>query len=110
MVHEWDTHGVCSGLSALEYFQTSDEARHQIAIPSMFNPGTHTQTLTAADIAKSLRAVNPAVTNQSIAVTCAGPELSDVRICLSKSLQPVGCGRGVSTACRPGLIRIPGAR
>ena len=66
--------------------------------------------MTAADVAKAIRDANPAVTNQSLAVNCSGPELADVRVCLSKDLQPLKCGSGVRSSCRPGPIRIPGAR
>jgi ribonuclease T2 len=110
MVHEWDSHGTCSGMSAIDYFRISDRARDGIGIPPQFEPGTRTQTMTAADVTKTIRDVNPALTGQSIVVTCSGPELAEVRVCLSKELHPVKCGSGVKSSCRPGPMRIPGTR
>jgi ribonuclease T2 len=110
VAHEWQKHGTCSGMDALDYFKAADDARNSIAIPPRLQPGEHTLELTAKDIAKAVRDENPAITNKSIAVVCSGPELAEVRVCMSKDLKPMSCGRDVRSSCRPGPVRVPGAK
>jgi ribonuclease T2 len=65
--------------------------------------------MSAASISQAIRDANPSITNRSLAVTCSGPELAEVRVCLDKDLKPMACGAGVRNACRSGAVRIPGA-
>jgi ribonuclease T2 len=110
VAHEWDRHGTCSGLSAMDYFKAADSARNAIAIPDALQPGTRAASLTAADISSRLRDANPSLTNSALAVVCNGSELQEIRVCLSKDLKPVGCGGDVHTQCRSGPTRVPGVK
>jgi ribonuclease T2 len=108
--HEWTTHGTCSGMTASDYFQAADAARNHVHLPSMLTPGSHTVEATAAEISSAVRDANPGLTNRSVTLTCAGNELSEVRICLSRDLSPTPCETGVRTSCGSGPLRIPGSR
>lgn len=108
VAHEWQRHGTCSGMTAEEYFKTADSARQSVNIPAQLEPGNRTTTMTAASISKAIRDANPSITNRSLAVTCSGPELAEVRVCLGKDLKPMACGSGVHDACRSGAVRVPG--
>jgi ribonuclease T2 len=110
VAHQWRKHGTCSGMDPIAYFRAADAARDAIRIPPGFEPGSRTHETTAQAVSKALRDVNPRITHRGLAVVCSGPELAEVRICLSKDLQPVPCGSGVRDACRRGTIRVPGAR
>jgi ribonuclease T2 len=110
IAHEWQKHGTCSGLDAKAYFKAADEARQEIRIPPELQPGTRTRETTAQAVSRSIRDSNPRITNRGLAVVCSGPELAEVRICLSKELQPIACGSSVRDSCRSGTIRVPGAR
>ena len=110
IAHEWQTHGTCSGMAPKAYFKAADEARNSIRTPPQFEPGSRTQETTAREVSKAIREANPRITNSGLAVVCSGPELAEVRICLSKDLQPVPCGSGVRNSCRRATIRVPGAR
>jgi ribonuclease T2 len=110
VAHEWQRHGTCSGMDAKAYFKAADEARNTVRIPPDFEPGTRTRETTAQAVAKAIRDANPRITHRGIAVVCSGPELAEVRVCLTKDLQPAACGGGVRNACRAGTIRVPGAR
>ena len=111
VAHEWDRHGTCSGLGAMDYFKAADSARNAIQIPDALQPGTHVANLAAADISSQLRTANPALTNRSVAVLCTGgSELQEIRVCLSKDLTPVSCGSDVHTQCRSGPTRVPGVK
>ncbi len=110
VAHEWQRHGTCSGMAPKAYFEAADAARRSIAIPPQLEPGARTRETTAQDVSRAIRDSNPRITRRGIAVVCSGPELAEVRICLSKDLQPMACGGGVHDACRSGPIRVPGAR
>jgi ribonuclease T2 len=110
IAHEWQKHGTCSGLDAKAYFKAAGDARQEIRIPPELEPGTRTRETTAQAVSRSIRDSNPRITHRGLAVVCSGPELAEVRICLSKDLQPIACGSSVRDNCRSGPIRVPGAR
>jgi ribonuclease T2 len=110
VAHEWQKHGTCSGLDAKAFFKAADDARNAIRIPPELEPGTRTRETTAQAVSRSIRDANPRITNRGLAVVCSGPELAEVRVCLSKDLQPIACGAGVRTQCRSSAIRVPGTR
>ncbi|WP_280154108.1 ribonuclease T2 [Piscinibacter sp. XHJ-5] len=110
VAHEWRKHGTCSGMEAKAYFKAADDARNAIRIPEQLQPGSRTQQTTAQAVSKAIRDSNPSITNRGLAVVCSGPELAEVRVCLSRDLRPVACGSGVRDSCRKGTIRVPGVR
>jgi ribonuclease T2 len=110
VMHEWNKHGTCTGLSAMDFFKAADTARRSVAVPPMLEPGAKTLNLPAPEIVKAVRALNPKIGDKGMVVTCSGPELAEIRVCLDRELQPRACGAGVASNCRPGNIRIPGAR
>ncbi len=110
VVHQWRKHGSCSGMDPQQYFRAADAARNAIRMPPQLEPGSRTWQTTAEEVSRAIRDHNPGLTRRSIAVVCSGPELSEVRVCMSKDLQPMTCGADVRDACRKGPIRISGAR
>lgn len=110
VAHQWRKHGSCSGLDPKGYFRTADAARNAIRVPPQFEPGSRTHETTAEAVSRAIRDHNPGLTQRGIVVVCSGPELSEVRVCMSKELKPIVCGAGVRDACRKGSIRVPGAR
>ena len=110
VAHEWQKHGTCSGLDAAAYFRAADEARRAVRIPAAFEPGARTQDTTARAVSRAIRDANPGLAQRGLAVVCSGPELAEVRVCMSKDLKPAACGANVRDACRSGTIRVPGAR
>jgi ribonuclease T2 len=110
MRHEWQAHGTCSGLEAIRYFQTADRALASVHIPSSFEAPRRQRDLTAAQISEQFRAVNPAVPANALTVHCSRGELSEVRLCLTRELQPRPCGRGVRNSCPNSAVEIPARR
>jgi ribonuclease T2 len=56
------------------------------------------------------RAANPALPPHAMTVACSRGELSEVRVCLTRSLQPRPCGVGVRDSCPAAPITVPAAR
>jgi ribonuclease T2 len=108
--HEWSRHGTCSGMSALDYFKTADQALVSVHVPSEFDAPRKTLQMSAPDILQAFTKANPGMETNALSANCSGPELSEVRVCLSKDLKPQACGRDVKSNCLPGPIRIPSVR
>ncbi|MBC3374443.1 ribonuclease T2 [Pseudomonas sp. SWRI92] len=108
--HEWSKHGTCSGLGAMGYLEASDKAIGTVKIPAQLQPLSSSTYLEAEEIARLFRQSNPDIDSNGIAVICSGPQLSEVRVCMSKDLAFTECGKGVKTQCRAGEIRVPPVR
>jgi len=104
--HEWQSHGLCTGLSPRDYFLDAETAFSAVTIPGLFGGDPIPQHLTAQSIARAFIDANPGIGPGSVTLQCRGPELEEVRICLDRNLKPANCGRGVKTHCRPGPVQI----
>jgi ribonuclease T2 len=51
---------------------------------------------------------NPALTADSVAVSCGHNFLTAIEVCLDKSLRPISCGP--IRSCRANTVRIPPPR
>ncbi|HTC44866.1 MAG TPA: ribonuclease T2 [Steroidobacteraceae bacterium] len=110
MQHEWARHGTCSGLEPLEYFRTADRALAVVHTPALFEAPRADQQLAAAQVLAAFRAANPAFPPRAMTVACSRGELSEVRVCLTRTLQPRSCGPGVRDSCPSAPITVPAAR
>lgn len=97
--YQWKKHGVCSGLSARDYFDLSRAAYATLRIPQAFRKLEKPVTLPASLIEDAFLAANPGLTRDMLTVTCADGYIQEVRVCLSKTLSPVPCGRDVARDC-----------
>lgn len=102
--HEWSTHGTCSGLNAQAYFNLIRQAFTSTKIPTDFTLPRTQQTFSAPQIKADFEGVNPKLQNADLAITCAGPYLRSVEICLTKSLGPTACP--AARSCNSPAIRV----
>ncbi|MFP7672587.1 ribonuclease T [Marivita sp. S0852] len=98
--HQWNKHGVCSGLSATDYYATSRQAYDMITRPDVFRKLDQPVTLPAAVVEEAFIKANPQLTRDMITITCKAGRIQEARICLSRSLDPVPCGVDVIRDCR----------
>lgn len=103
--HEWQTHGTCSGLGAEAFLSTARAAYRSVNIPPQL-ASIRSQTSMAPDeIVALFTRANPALSRDSVAVSCGHNFLTAVEVCLDKSLHPIACGP--IRSCRATTIRIP---
>ncbi|WP_108484883.1 ribonuclease T2 family protein [Oceaniglobus ichthyenteri] len=97
--YQWKKHGRCAGLSADDYFATARRAYDNITRPEVFRKLDRAVKLPASVIEDAFIKDNPTLTPDMITITCKANRIQEARICLSKSLSPVPCGRDVIRDC-----------
>lgn len=110
MQHEWQRHGTCSGMEALSFFRSADRALALVKVPPAFDAPRSGFSMSAAEIKAAFRSANPLLQGTGLTVACNRDELAEVRVCLSKELAFVACGRGVRNSCPDVDLRVPAAR
>lgn len=104
--HEWRKHGTCSGLTTEQYFTKLEDAYALVTIPQQYRHPNTAMTVTLNRLKQDFISANPLFTARTFAPTCQGRFLSEVRVCLSKDLQPRTCSRDVRDACRSQKITL----
>lgn len=99
VIHEWHSHGACTGLGADDYFATVERAYQGVRIPQAYQALDHYLTLNPSQLKHDFVAANPRLHESGVAVECSGHYLREVRICLSRDLQPRGCGADIEDDC-----------
>ncbi len=97
--HQWKKHGVCSGLSSDAYFDLSRRAYNSVKRPDVFRRLDKEVKLPAALIEEAFIKANPQFEPDMLTVTCRDSRIQEVRVCLSKDLDPVPCGQDVVKDC-----------
>lgn len=97
--YQWNKHGVCSGLSASEYYALARDAYGTIVRPDVFRRLDTAVRLPASVVEEAFLKDNPQLEPDMITITCRQGRIQEARICLSKSLEPVPCGQDVVRDC-----------
>ncbi len=97
--HQWKKHGVCSGLSASAYYALSREAYATVTRPEVFRKLDKPVKLPASVVEEAFLKANPGLEKDMVTVTCRDAYIQEVRVCLSRDLTPVPCGRDVVKDC-----------
>jgi ribonuclease T2 len=105
--HEWRKHGTCSGLSQRVYFDTLRAAYNKIRIPPAVFDGRLARKLATDDIETLFARANPGLGPDAIAVNCENGQLSEIRICMTKSLTFRACPAVDRNACRARMVGVP---
>ena len=97
--HQWKKHGTCSGLSASDYYALSRQAYEGIKRPSVFRKLDKQVRLPARVVEDAFLKENPDLAADGLTITCRDGFIQEARVCLSRDLQPVPCGRDVIRDC-----------
>ncbi|MBV8550005.1 MAG: ribonuclease T2 [Acidobacteriaceae bacterium] len=106
--HEWAAHGTCSGLNADAYFALVRQAFESIRIPRPFLAPRSEMRASPAAVVRSFVEANPGLPPAAVELSCRGPYLQGVDICLSKELHPTSCT--IRHECRTQLVKIAPVR
>lgn len=108
--YQWKKHGRCTGLSAADTYAAMRRAYASVVIPPLFARVTENLTLPASVVEDAFMEANPALTAEMITVTCTQDFLQEVRICLTKDLEPRACGPDVARDCTLTGARLDAVR
>lgn len=97
--HQWKKHGTCTDLSASDYFTLSRQAYESTTRPLVFRKLDRTVKLPASVVEDAFVKDNPLLSRDEITITCRQGYIQEARICLSRDLTPVPCGRDVIKDC-----------
>ncbi|MFI0395647.1 ribonuclease T2 family protein [Paracoccus jiaweipingae] len=97
--YQWKKHGRCSGLSGPGYYAAMRAAWQGLVLPPVFVDLPRDIRIPPAVIEDAFIEANPALTRNGITVTCDGPDLQEVRICLTRDLQPRDCAPDARRDC-----------
>lgn len=97
--HQWKKHGTCSGLSAPSYFALSREAYNTVNRPEILRKLSKPVKLPASVIEEAFLQANPNLEADGLTITCRDGHIQEARVCLSRDLRPVPCGRDVIKDC-----------
>jgi ribonuclease T2 len=109
IIHEYQTHGTCSGLDPAQYFGVARELYERVKVPDSLSASDSTKSLSVDEIETAFESSNPWLKPEMIAVSCRGENLLDVRICFGRDLFPRPCGANEDEArlCRVNKIAVP---
>ncbi len=105
--HAWQKHGTCTGLSQEAYFDAATRAFRSVVVPEPYQAPGSEVSLGLPELKAAFQAVNPALAAGDIAVICGQNHLIELRVCLTKEMQPRPCGQAVHDQCRdqPVILR-----
>jgi ribonuclease T2 len=105
--HQWRKHGSCAGLRQTDYFSAVRSAWDKIEIPDTFENTRSDLTIAPNEVEKAFLKANPGLPANGIAVSCQNRMISEVRICLTKSLEFRSCTEIDQKACRIPSASLP---
>lgn len=97
--YQWNKHGVCSGLSAVNYYRLAREAYARVVRPEVFMQLERTVSLPASVVEAAFLRDNPGLSRDQITVTCRSGHIQEARICFTRSLEFRRCGADVIRDC-----------
>ncbi len=97
--HQWRKHGVCTGLSAQDYYALSRVAFAAVTRPPVFRTIDRDITVPAHVIEEAFLADNPDMASDQITITCKDGYIQEARICLTRDLELRTCGADVIRDC-----------
>ncbi|WP_258546741.1 ribonuclease T2 [Loktanella sp. D2R18] len=97
--HQWRKHGVCTGLSAQDYYALSRVAFASVTRPPVFRTINRDITVPAHVIEEAFLADNHDMASDQITITCKDGYIQEARICLTRNLELRTCGADVIRDC-----------
>lgn len=98
--YQWKKHGTCSGLTAAQYYALSRRAYESVNRPEIFRKLDRSVKLPASVVEEAFLKANPEWEPDMLTITCRDGRIQEARLCLSKDMRPVPCGRDAVKDCR----------
>ena len=95
MIHEWNTHGTCSGLTPVEYLMLAQDIKASVTIPIAYQRPAKAFRATTDALKQAFVEANPNFAADVLTINCsgAGRFLQEIHICFSRQGEPIACSR-----------------
>ncbi len=100
--YQWKKHGRCSGLSSEAYFAAARRAFSAVNRPAVFDRLTKPVRMPASVVEEAFLKANPPLSERMLTVTCNNLAIQEIRICLTRELEPRACAPDAARDCRLG--------
>lgn len=97
--YQWKKHGRCTGLDGRAYYDLARDAFASITRPDVFRKLDRPVRVPADLVEEAFLQANPDLTADMVTVTCEDGRIDEVRICLTRDLDPRICGDDVIRDC-----------
>lgn len=97
--HQWNKHGRCTGLSALDFYALAQTAYDRVIRPAVFRSLSQPVTLPAEIVEQAFLRDNPELRPDQITITCRSGYIQEARICMTRALEFRQCGADVIRDC-----------
>lgn len=105
--HQWEKHGLCTGLYPNEYFSLLRRAFGRVRIPTAFQDVPQDRRLDPVAIEQAFADANPGLSPFGMAAVCDENGFTELRICLDKTLRFRRCVEVDRNGCRRTPILVP---
>lgn len=97
--YQWKKHGRCAGLDPSDYFARARDAYETVVRPETLRRLESAVQLPAEVVEEAFLRDNPGLSDAGLTLTCKGRYVQEVRICLTRELEPRDCAPDVSRDC-----------
>ena len=105
--HQWKKHGRCSGLASDDYLALSRLAYERVQRPAILRRLEEAVTIDPVVIEEAFIEANPGLAPDMLTVTCRDRRIQEVRLCLTRDLEPRRCGDDVIRDCTRAALLEP---
>lgn len=105
--YQWKKHGRCAGLDPTDYFAAARRAYDRITRPQVLRRIAEPTRLPAKVVEAAFLRDNPDLSEGGLTVTCKSGHVQEVRICLTRDLEPRECGKDVRRDCTLSSAILP---
>ena len=114
VIHEWQKHGSCSGLSIAEYFARIRSLFARIRIPARYAAPNDDLVITPMQLGDDFAKANPDISAATMAIECSNrtdrARLSELRVCFDRGGALRVCGENEKRQCRANILVLPRVR
>lgn len=97
--YQWKKHGRCAGLDPADYFDAARAAYDHITRPQVLRRVDEPVRLPAKVVEEAFLRDNPKISEAGLTVTCKSGHVQEVRICLTRDLEPRDCAVDIRRDC-----------
>lgn len=105
--YQWKKNGRCSGLAGTDYYRLSRLAYDSVTRPPILRQLPRDMDLPPRVIEEAFLEANPDMDPDGVTVACRGGYIAEVRICLTRDLEPRRCSAEVRRDCTARTAEMP---